>query len=79
MAENVTELFQGYRRCLRDIWNTHFWQHEHLRNWASLEIFKRLKPSIFQALVVENLHDSCGCGPATMTGAFYIVPNVSDT
>ncbi len=78
MNENVTELFQRYRQCLREIWNTHFWQHSKLRNWDSVTVFERLKPSIFQALVLSNLAEGCACEEAPPQGSFLVVPNVPD-
>lgn len=79
MTENVTELFQRYRQCLREIWNTHFWQYEELRHWDSVTVFERLKPSIFRALVLETLAEGCACGDAPPpNGNFLVVPNVPD-
>lgn len=76
MTKNVTELFQRYRQCLRDIWNTHFWGHSELRNWDSVSIFERLKPSIFQAIVLETLSDNCSCAQSVTNGMFQVVPSV---
>ena len=77
MTEDVTELFQRYRLCLREIWNTYFWQHPELRNWESVTVFNRLKPSLFQALVLENLPEGCACDPAP-PASFQVVPNIQD-
>jgi hypothetical protein len=77
MTENVTELFQRYRQCLREIWNAHFWQHSELRNWDSVTVFERLKPCIFRALVLESLAEGC-CIQSPPVGTFLVVPNIPD-
>jgi len=78
MTEDVTELFQQYRLCLREIWNTRYWQNTDLRNWDSVARFNRLKPSIFQAIVIEGLSESCGCEASKIIDGFQVVPDVPD-
>lgn len=77
MTENVTELLQRYRQCLRDIWNAHFWQHPELRNWDSVTVFEKLKPCLFRALVLESLAEGCA-HTAPPEGSFLVVPNVPE-
>ena len=70
MTENVTDLFDRYRLCLREIWNTYFWQHAEFRTWDSVDVFRRLKPNIFQALVLEVLECT--------SPNFLVVPKIPD-
>jgi hypothetical protein len=79
MRSNVTEIFQRYRQCLRDIWNVYFWRDPDRRNWNSVSVFERLKPCIFHTLVFESLADRCACEPSHVAGRFEIVPNMPDS
>jgi hypothetical protein len=77
MKRNVTEIFQQYRLSLRDVWNAHFWRLPALRTWDSVEQFERLKPHLFQALVVSRLEEGC-CAVSHGTAEFCVVPCVPD-
>jgi hypothetical protein len=51
---NLTEVFQHYRLCVRETWNRCFWADPALRHANSVEWFSKLKPLLFEALVVEK-------------------------
>lgn len=75
----LTEAFQHYRLCLRDIWNRYFWSDSALRHADSADWFSKLKPILFEALVVEKLAKSApSCDWDSIEAAslrFEVVPN----
>lgn len=51
---NLTEAFQHHRLSVRETWNRCFWADPALRHANSVEWFSKLKPVLFEALVVEK-------------------------
>ncbi len=52
---DITDAVQRYRLALRYIWNSCIWVDESLRDWESVDSFRKLKQPLFNTLVAEPL------------------------
>src|SRR5262249_1080570 len=54
--EDVTALMDGYRECVRHLWNMHFWKDaEPQQDWDLAEGFNAVAARLFQLLVLRPL------------------------
>src|SRR5690348_17218241 len=55
---NVTDVFQKYRMCLRQIWNSYVWIDPELRNWDAADRFAQVKPLMYKLLIEDRFSGS---------------------
>jgi hypothetical protein len=58
---DITGLMDHYRSVARSIWNAGFWTQEELRNWDSIDRFRKIRNLLFDALVVARLDEEGAC------------------
>jgi hypothetical protein len=63
--EDVTALIDGYRECVRHVWNTRFWKDaEPQQDWDLRDEFNEIAARLFRALVLRKLgRDDRGVKP----------------
>jgi hypothetical protein len=76
MWTDVTDIVQRYRLALRYIWNCCFWVDPSLRNWDSVDSFRRLKLPLFRALVGDPL--DLEPGDEIFGTQFEVVPHIQE-
>src|SRR5579885_3513571 len=78
VSERVTEMFQRYRMCLRQIWNGHVWSDPELQGWDAADRFEQLKPIVFR-LIVEDRFTTNKDGSGPLFSVVPCVPGPDDT
>ncbi len=54
--EDVTDVVNAYRECVRHLWNTHFWKDaEPGQNWDLRDGFDEVAAQLFRLLVLRKL------------------------
>lgn len=74
---DVTDIFQDYRTCCRDIWNLYLQRGDSIDAWVLLEDFKNAKAILFKLIVynrsLARVEQHIGCGDGL---EFLVVPSV---
>src|SRR5271156_5800342 len=77
-VNDISRIFDHYRKSAREIWNTAFWPDQDFRNWDSIEQFREIETLLFRELVLAKLDKEWPLQNVFQTAIpfFHVIPSI---